>query len=62
AGSYSILYPETSAALREEKLNALCQGSPELIVTANIGCQLHLAAKSAVPVIHWLELIERELN
>ena len=62
AGSYSILYPETSATLREEKLNALCQGSPELIITANIGCQLHLAAKSAVPVIHWLELIERELN
>jgi len=62
AGSYSILYPETSATLREEKLNALSQGSPELIVTANIGCQLHLAAKSAVPVIHWLELIERELN
>ncbi len=62
AGSYSILYPETSARLREEKLNALSQGSPELIVTANIGCQLHLGAKSAVPVIHWLELIERELN
>ncbi len=62
AGSYSILYPETSATLREEKLNALSQGSPELIVTANIGCQLHLAAKSTTPVIHWLELIERELN
>ena len=62
AGSYSILYPETSATLREEKLNALCEGVPELIVTANIGCQLHLAAKSQIPVIHWLELIERELN
>jgi glycolate oxidase iron-sulfur subunit len=62
AGSYSILYPETSSTLREEKLNALQESGPESIVTANIGCQMHLAQKSQIPVVHWLELLEQQLN
>ncbi len=57
AGTYSILQPKLSRQLRERKLNALQSGEPELIVTANIGCQAHLAAGSAVPVRHWIELL-----
>jgi glycolate oxidase iron-sulfur subunit len=31
--------------------------APDRIVTANVGCQLHLAAKADVPVQHWIELV-----
>ena len=57
AGSYSVLQPELAEALRENKLAALQAGKPEVIVTANIGCQMHLAGMSEVPVIHWLETL-----
>jgi glycolate oxidase iron-sulfur subunit len=29
-----------------------------VIATANIGCQLHLGSASAVPVHHWIELLD----
>jgi glycolate oxidase iron-sulfur subunit len=32
--------------------------SPQQIVTANIGCQLHLAGKATIPVRHWIELLD----
>jgi glycolate oxidase iron-sulfur subunit len=31
---------------------------PELIASANIGCQTHLAAASDVPVVHWISLLD----
>jgi len=58
AGTYSLLQPELAARLRENKVAALKAGSPELIATANIGCQLHLEAGAGQPVLHWLELLD----
>ena len=58
AGTYSILQPGLSAQLRDRKLAALGTGAPAAIATANIGCLAHLAAKSEVPVRHWIELVE----
>ncbi|MFZ0789038.1 MAG: heterodisulfide reductase-related iron-sulfur binding cluster, partial [Chromatiaceae bacterium] len=58
AGTYSITQPKLSMQLRANKISALESGGPELIATANIGCQLHLEAGSAVPVVHWLELLD----
>jgi glycolate oxidase iron-sulfur subunit len=55
AGTYSILQPKISSKLLINKLEALGAGGPQLIATANIGCQLHLGSKAAVPVVHWLE-------
>jgi glycolate oxidase iron-sulfur subunit len=57
AGSYSVLQPEMAEALRDNKLAALQVGKPEIIVTANIGCHMHLATATKLPVKHWLELI-----
>ncbi|MDQ7011969.1 MAG: glycolate oxidase subunit GlcF, partial [Mariprofundaceae bacterium] len=37
SGTYSILQPELSTGLRDNKLTALHAGQPELIATANIG-------------------------
>ncbi|WP_205230787.1 glycolate oxidase subunit GlcF [Azospira oryzae] len=68
AGTYSILQPELSKQLRDNKLSALGAGLPEVIATANIGCLTHLQSggaprgtPSAVPVRHWVELLEEQL-
>lgn len=58
AGTYSLLQPEMSRQLREQKITALMSGRPELIVSANIGCIAHLASAAGVPVRHWIELID----
>ncbi|RJS92676.1 glycolate oxidase subunit GlcF [Salinisphaera sp. Q1T1-3] len=57
AGSYSILQPEMAGELRRHKLDNLESGTPDVIATANIGCQLHLEAATGVPVRHWIELL-----
>lgn len=62
AGSYSLLHPATSTALAQRKLDHLLAGAPARIVTANVGCQLHLGAHAAVPVSHWLEVLAAALR
>jgi glycolate oxidase iron-sulfur subunit len=57
AGTYSILQTDLSQQLLENKLQALDQGKPDYIATANIGCQLHMSSKAKVPVKHWIELL-----
>jgi glycolate oxidase iron-sulfur subunit len=59
AGTYSILQPEISTQLREQKLHNLLQHKPEFIVTANIGCQIHLQEKTKTPVQHWIHLLDQ---
>ncbi len=61
AGTYSLTQPELSRQLRDNKLNALESGKPEVIVTANIGCQTHLDGAGRTPVRHWIELVEEAL-
>ena len=58
AGTYSILQPALAGELRQRKLDALQSGDPVGIVTANIGCLVHLQAGSRVPVAHWVELLD----
>lgn len=57
AGTYSFMQPALAGRLRDRKLAALGSDSPEVIATANVGCQVHLGAKSDIPVVHWLELL-----
>jgi glycolate oxidase iron-sulfur subunit len=61
AGSYWLLQPELSDALRAAKLETLLSTRPDVIATANIGCLTHLAAASPVPVRHWIELLDEAL-
>ena len=58
AGSYSLLQPELATQLRDNKLATLLQANPARVVTANIGCQLHLASGTQQPVQHWIELFD----
>ncbi len=57
AGTYSLLQGKIANELRERKLHALESDTPDLIATANVGCQLHLASAAGVPVVHWLQLL-----
>jgi glycolate oxidase iron-sulfur subunit len=58
AGTYSILQEELSGRLLANKLAALEAGTPEAIATANIGCLIHMQGGTALPVRHWVELLE----
>ncbi len=57
AGSYALLQPEISLSLKKNKQENLLSGDPDLVCTANIGCQAHLAAGLGKPVVHWIELL-----
>jgi glycolate oxidase iron-sulfur subunit len=54
---YSIEQPELSRQLRQRKIDSLMANQPELIATANVGCQMHIGTVADVPVVHWLELL-----
>lgn len=58
AGVYSILEPKMSQKLLNNKLKALTMDDPQRIVTANVGCQLHLASVADIPVMHWIEVVD----
>jgi len=58
AGTYSILQPELARELRARKLDSLLGDRPAAIATANIGCLEHLRQASAVPVRHWIEIVD----
>ena len=62
AGTYSLTQPALARQLRDDKLRALESGQPELIVTANIGCQTHLDGAGRTPVRHWIEVLEDSLR
>ncbi|MBX8515134.1 glycolate oxidase subunit GlcF [Pseudomonas cichorii] len=62
AGTYSITQPALSRQLRDNRMNALESGKPNVIATANIGCQTHLSGANRTPVRHWIELIDQALN
>jgi glycolate dehydrogenase iron-sulfur subunit len=61
AGAYSILQPDLAGLLRKRKLQVLEKDQPGVIVTANIGCQLHLQSATDTPVMHWVELLHQQL-
>ncbi|WP_109480847.1 glycolate oxidase subunit GlcF [Paraburkholderia sp. C35] len=58
AGTYSITQPELAMRLRDNKIAALESGRPDVIATANVGCQMHLDGAGKTRVRHWIELVE----
>jgi len=62
AGAYSLLQPALATRLRDKKLASLAETAPDMIVSANIGCQAHLQSGTDTPVRHWIELIDRMLG
>lgn len=62
AGTYSLTQPELARQLRDNRLDALESGKPQIIATANIGCQTHLDGAGRTPVRHWIEIVEQALT
>jgi len=61
AAAYWILQPELSKQLLKNKVTALSSGSPTVIATANIGCLAHIQTGTALPVRHWVELLDEAM-
>ena len=60
-GAYSVLEPELAGAVRDRKVAAIGRAEPDLVVSANPGCSLHLTA-AGVPAVHPFELIDAALR
>ncbi len=58
AGTYNILQPELSAALRDRKVTNIKAVKPDLVTTGNIGCITQLEGQLDVPVTHTVELLD----
>ena len=61
AGTYSVLQPQLSKALRERKIERIEQAQADAILSSNIGCIQHMQAATRLPVMHWIEWIDRRL-
>lgn len=67
AGAYPLTEPEMADRLRANKIQQLRYAKPDILVTSNIGCALHLAAgiRDAdlnIEVIHPVVLLARQIQ
>jgi len=62
AGADSVLNPDIALELRDRKLGAIAVGSPDVILSANIGCIGHLQSGTDTPVRHWVEVVDEQLR
>jgi glycolate oxidase iron-sulfur subunit len=58
AGTYNILQPALAEKLRDRKVANIKALAPDLIAAGNIGCLTQIAAGTAIPVVHTVELID----
>jgi glycolate oxidase iron-sulfur subunit len=58
AGTYNILQPELAGRLRERKVANIEKIRPDVIAAGNLGCMTQIAAGTAIPVVHTVELID----
>ena len=59
AGTYSMLHPHIAEQLVDAKIVALFNDNPDIVCTANVGCQTHLNLHipEHTSVRHWIELL-----
>ena len=62
AGTHMLDQPARAAALRAPLLQAASAGGAGIMVSANIGCRLHLAAGSDIEVVHPIVFLARHLS
>jgi glycolate oxidase iron-sulfur subunit len=58
AGTYNILQPALAEKLRARKAANIEGLQPDVIAAGNIGCITQIAAGTAIPVVHTVELID----
>lgn len=62
AGLHQLARPERAAALRAPLLDAVHGLRVDALLSANIGCRLHLANAAGLPVLHPLEFMAQFLD
>jgi glycolate oxidase iron-sulfur subunit len=62
AGTYSVLHPDIAGELRDRKLGHLHAMQPQAVISANIGCITHLQSGTALPVRHWVEVLDEAID
>ena len=58
AGTYNILQPALAERLRDRKVANIERLEPDVIAAGNIGCITQIAAGTAIPVVHTVELLD----
>ena len=58
AGTYNILQPDIAGRLGDRKAAHLAQLGADVIATGNIGCATQIGMRSAIPVVHTIELLD----
>ncbi|CAM3264983.1 glycolate oxidase subunit GlcF [Paracoccus nototheniae] len=58
AGTYNLLQPELSDALKTRKVATLQALAPQVIAAGNIGCMMQIGGGTRVPVVHTVELLD----
>ncbi len=63
AGIYNITHPEVAGELQQQKVQAILAAKPDVVVSANPGCMLQVAAGlraagSDVPVVHLMRFLD----
>jgi glycolate oxidase iron-sulfur subunit len=58
AGTYNILQPDIAKRLRARKVGNIEKLAPDVIAAGNVGCITQIAAGTAIPVVHPVELID----
>ena len=58
AGTYNILQPALADRLRDRKVANIERLKPDVIAAGNIGCITQIAAGTAIPVVHTVELLD----
>ncbi|MGO7216169.1 glycolate oxidase subunit GlcF [Rhizobium ruizarguesonis] len=58
AGTYNIMQPEISAALKARKVKNIEATKADIIATGNIGCITQIATGTGIPILHTVELLD----
>jgi glycolate oxidase iron-sulfur subunit len=58
AGTYQVLQPELSRQLRDRKVANIESVKPDVIAAGNFGCVGNIAAGTAIPAVHTVELLD----
>ena len=58
AGTYNILQSDIAKRLRARKVEHIERLEPDVIAAGNVGCITQIAAGTAIPVVHPVELID----
>ncbi|HYG91790.1 MAG TPA: glycolate oxidase subunit GlcF [Azospirillum sp.] len=58
AGTYNMLQPELSEALRDRKVRNIVSTEPDAVAAGNLGCITQIATGTGIPILHTVELLD----